>query len=306
MSTEAPSALRADACPDPEQLAAFIDGTLTPVERTQVETHLLSCADCRDVVGASVEVLSTIEPKAAPAPAPVSVPAPVRIPAEVVPMPQGRRSRAGWWVGAAAALAAAAAILFAVRVQQPSSYYVPEMAELVAVRTDTRPTEARLAGGFAYAPPPPITRGAPEARNLELTATAEKVRNAIGDRRGAEADAARGVSSLIADDIDGAIQSLERATEANSATARMFSDLAAAYLQRGRPEDLARALSSAERALAADGALREASFNRALALERLARNAEALQAWRDYVARETDSQWAAEASRHVSRLSAGS
>src|SRR3954465_14012767 len=53
-------AQRAGACPDPEQLAAFIDGGLPPDERTLVEEHLADCPDCRDILGGSVESLDEI------------------------------------------------------------------------------------------------------------------------------------------------------------------------------------------------------------------------------------------------------
>jgi anti-sigma factor RsiW len=301
MSTEAPRALRADACPDPEQLAAFIDGTLAPAERTQVETHLLDCADCRDIVAGSVEVLHELDDKSQPVP--IAVPAASPAPTPVVPMPVPRPQRVKWWVGAAAALAAAAAVVIVVGLRQPSPYYVPEMAQLIAVRADIRAIEPRLTGGFAYALPPPVTRGAPASRNLELTATAERVRGEIGQRVGPDVDAARGVSSLIAGDTDRAVESLELATSSGSPTAQMFSDLAAAYLERGRSDDLQRALSASDRSLRMNAILHEAAFNRALTLERLGRNADALQAWREYASRETNAQWVTEAQRHIERLS---
>jgi tetratricopeptide (TPR) repeat protein len=278
MSTEAPSALRADACPDPEVLAAYIDGRLTPGERTTIERHLAGCPECRDLVAGSVEAIDEM--------ARVAVPRP---------------PRTRLWVGLGAVLAAAAAVVMAVRLNQPSPYYVPEMAQLAAVQSDTRAIEPRLSG-FRYAAPPSITRGPADAHNLELTATAEKVRAEIGDHDGVNAEAARGVTYLVDGDADRAVDSFERATASASAPPRMLSDLAAAYLQRGRPDDAERALAAAERALGADAHLHEAAFNRALALERLGRTTEAVQAWRDCAAHEPDGQWAAEARRHIDRL----
>ncbi len=280
MSTKAPVAL-AGACPDAEQLAAYVDGMLTPAERTAIEQHLSGCAECRDVVGDSAAA-------AAESGATVTTP---------------RRRPRAQWMALTAILATAAAALLVVQLRQPSAYYVPELAALARVETPSRPLEARLSGGFRYAPPPLVTRGAPDARNLELIATADKVRAEIGDRAGADADAARSVTFLIGGDAERAVAGLERATASGSAPARMWSDLAAAYLARGRADDPPRAVAAAERALQADGSLREAAFNRALALERAGRAADALQAWRDYAASERDAQWAAEAQRHVARLS---
>src|SRR5262245_46482553 len=107
MTTEAPRALPADACPDPEQLAAYVDGGLPPDERTVVERHLVECADCRDILTGAVA--------AAPSRTPVVL----------------RPARGKWLVIGGGLLAAAAALVVVVKMQRPSPYYVPEMAELV-------------------------------------------------------------------------------------------------------------------------------------------------------------------------------
>lgn len=281
MSTEAPAALRADACPEPELLAAYIDGQLSPGERTQLERHLAGCAECRDIVSDGVAAVAEL---------PVAVP---------------RRSSRTRWVGVAVALAAAAAIVIAVRLQRPAPFYLPEMDALVRVETSSRALEPRLSGGFRYAPPPIVTRGTSDTHDLELAATAEKVRTAIGDRSGPDADAARGVTFLLTGDAARGVEALERAVTSPSASPKMRSDLAAAYLQRGEPGDPERALAAAQRATEADAGLLEAQYNRALALERAGQSGSALQAWRDYAARERDTAWVAEAERHIARLSGG-
>src|SRR5262245_17961319 len=97
MTTEAPRALTADACPDPEQLAAYVDGGLPPDERTVVESHLSECADCRDIVGGAVA--------ASPAPRPVVL----------------RPARGKWIAVGGGLLAAAAALVMVVKLQQPST-----------------------------------------------------------------------------------------------------------------------------------------------------------------------------------------
>src|SRR5215471_6052156 len=50
----------ADACPGPEQLAAYVDGMLAPADRTDLDRHLAGCADCREVVGDTREALGTL------------------------------------------------------------------------------------------------------------------------------------------------------------------------------------------------------------------------------------------------------
>ena len=90
MTTEAPEALRIDACPDLEQLAAYIEDGLPRVERTLVQRHLLECADCRHVIDDGVAINDEMGRGAVPS-----------LPGRI------------WWMGAGAVLAAAAAIALA-------------------------------------------------------------------------------------------------------------------------------------------------------------------------------------------------
>jgi CHAT domain-containing protein/tetratricopeptide (TPR) repeat protein len=113
-------------------------------------------------------------------------------------------------------------------------------------------------------------------------------------------------------DLDRRARSLERAVTAEANDARAWSDLAATYLLRAErldePQDLARALAAADRAVELDPELREARFNQALALERLFLAAEAEQAWQAYGSLDRGTPWAAEARRRASaqaRPSAG-
>src|SRR3954465_11572259 len=132
MTTEAPQALRADACPEPEQLAAYIDGTLTPDERTQMERHLAECPECRDVVAESVAALD-----------------------ELGGLPARKRPSMRAWAGVGVVLAAAAAIVIAVRLQRPTlPGDVPELARLAQAIGAERVIEPRLTGGFGYGPRP--------------------------------------------------------------------------------------------------------------------------------------------------------
>lgn len=83
--------------------------------------------------------------------------------------------------------------------------------------------------------------------------------------------------------------------------ARIASDLAAAYFVRAQrsdqPVDLLRALDTSDRA----GALIEGHFNRALALEALRLEQEALDGWRDIERRDT-SDWRSEAVQRRTKL----
>src|SRR5213079_535730 len=148
MTTDAPIALPADGCPEPEQLAAFIDGGLPPAERTAVERHLFACEDCRGIVADTV---------ATPA---------------LIPAARPARTLAKW-IAAGGGLVAAAAALVLMLGAPGEHLYVSEMAPLVRVVSAHRAVESRLAG-FPYAPPPVVTRGAADtAANAELAARAD-------------------------------------------------------------------------------------------------------------------------------------
>ena len=272
-----------DACPEPEVLAAYIDGRLDQAERGALERHLAGCGDCRAIVAGSIEALGAMRSPATGA----------------------RRSRASLGAGAVAVLAAAGAIVFAVRAQRASSYYLPEMAELVKTVGPARPLEARLSGGIAYGPVPSPTRGTQSGASLDIVAAAESVRSAAQHRRAdPAADAADGVASVFLGDLTRAVESLSRAAATNDP--RMQNDLSAILLARadatGDRTFAAGALRAADAAIASKHAPVEAYFNRALALERLARSDEALAAWLAYVSLDPASAWASEASTHVLRL----
>src|SRR6478752_412288 len=72
---------RAGACPDPETLAAYVDGMLDPAARAGVEAHAADCRDCREILADTAAFLLDVGqevPAREPDPdrAPVAEPAP--------------------------------------------------------------------------------------------------------------------------------------------------------------------------------------------------------------------------------------
>jgi tetratricopeptide (TPR) repeat protein len=136
----------------------------------------------------------------------------------------------------------------------------------------------------------------PALRGGEVSAEPDAGRAALGDLLGQEGTR----------EPDRAVRKLEKEVAASPHDARAWSDLAAAYLVRAQrtddPRDLLRALEAANRATHEDGHLPEARFNRALALERLFLNPQAMAAWQDYLNLDGKSRWANEARQRQARL----
>lgn len=116
----------------------------------------------------------------------------------------------------------------------------------------------------------------------------------------------RVVADLIAGRVDAAIAELSKAVELEPARAILWSDLAAAHLQRNvaasDPYELVLALSAANHAVHSDPALVAARFNRALALEHLTLRDRAAAEWRLVLLLEQDPHWREEDQQHLRAL----
>src|SRR5581483_2255005 len=170
-----------------------------------------------------------------------------------------------------------------------------ELDALVAAVGTSLPFDARPAGGFR---PPARTRG---VATSSISASPD-VRIAIAriEKRAAAAvdtatQDALGVAYLVNGDVDRAVRVLEDAA-AVDADARVLNDLSAAHLVKAqrapglRIESLVRAFDAAARSLRARDSS-EARFNKALALESLARYVGAPNPWTEYIAGERDAAW---------------
>lgn len=102
------------------------------------------------------------------------------------------------------------------------------------------------------------------------------------------------------------ISSLRTAARLSPRPALPLADAAAAYLVRaeraGTPRDLLAAIEVAAEALEHEPGNHAALYNLALALERFGLVEEAADAWRDYLAADAASKWAAEARRHLKQV----
>jgi tetratricopeptide (TPR) repeat protein len=221
-----------------------------------------------------------------------------------------------WQVVGGAMLAAAAALLFAIALDPAwvrdlrgagaGGAATPELRELVAAVGVNRATEPRLSGGFAWGPPPSVMRSGNAGRSLppDVRIAIARIEKAAAEDPAPANLHALGAAYLVAGDLDAAVDTLRKAADVRPGEARIFSDLAAAYLTRAsrRPADgdVASAIAAAERAVTLDAALPEAWFNLALARANAGENARAQEAWNRAAALEPPSSgWHDEAVRRV-------
>lgn len=277
---------RSGACPHPEQLAAYIDGGLKGEERMSVQRHLADCDACRETVA---EAVHTAPPGGL--------------------LQFLKRHKPGAAGGGVLALAATLLLVAQVRPDwNPFGRPGPYEALVAAVGTN-RTIEGRLTGGFEHGPLRSPTRsGSPaSAADFDLLAARARLEELAADRPTPANTHRLGVAHLVLGDHASAVQALEDAAARHPDEASISSDLAAAYLERGRLarrlEDFDGARAAAERASRLDPDLIEPYFNRALALEALSQEDAARGAWREYLSRDRDSAWRDEALARLERLS---
>jgi tetratricopeptide (TPR) repeat protein len=288
--------LPAGPCPGAETLAAYVDGRLPANERAAVEAHLARCERCFELVtelGLAREEIAELRAE--------TIAAVAQKPAATTAFTLKRRSPI--------VLAAAAAVVLAVSVglmwwRQIERERANPRGRLVAALGESRVIEPRLTGGFRYGPLVAQTRSSAR-ENLSLLAAAGELQKEAEANATATTLQAWGVAQLLIGEYDAAVQTLSRAASLAADNAEIQTDLSAAYLARaanlGRADDWARGLAVAERAIALDSHVREAWYNRALALDAMNLRAQAQAAWRAYLERDADSPWAGEARRALER-----
>ncbi len=272
-------------CPDDETMAAWVEGRLSKAESDVVIEHASVCEECMPMIDAANE---TCHAEAGW----------VR-----------KTSEADWqrWLLAAAAVLAVAltsVIVLRARRHDPTQ-------ELVAVAPHSaRAVEARLTGGFPWAPyrgAMRADRGAVDTEQLKVAGVAANAIERAEHDTSPEALRAAGVALVLIDRPEEAMARLSEEAKRSPSEARVWSDLAAAqYVAAlaGRTSLYPEALASANRALQIDPRMGEALFNRALVLEHLGIRGEARVAWQRYLDIDRSSPWANEAREHLSRLAA--
>jgi tetratricopeptide (TPR) repeat protein len=269
-------------CPSLETIGAFVDGRLMERERETIADHVASCEACYFVFSEAARTQVVAKAKG-----------------NIVPFRPRMTSTV-----AMSGLAAAAMILLAVNVWYPFGANGDEQAleRLVAAVGTARTFDARLTGGFAYAPVRGPVRG---SNDINLS---PDVRIAIAEiEKQYAAKPVAAAAALVSGDTNHAIDILEANSQLHPDDPKILSDLAAAYLARAArtssTDDASRALAAANRALEIDRLMPEALFNRALALEASNLREDARTAWQAYLTIDDRSGWADEARARLRILS---
>ena len=285
----------AHGCLEPEVLAAYVDHSLSLAERARVETHLASCPTCTALLAGVVRAVAQIAPVLPQAVDAVGV------------------SPRAAWQAIARALAAAAAVIAVLALPTLVRPWLERDAGLVGLAGavgEQRSVLGRLTGGFPHAPLDGSSAGGQDDRAAEtdrVLLTAGRIRESLGELTTPSRLHATGMAQLLSHRYDAAAQLLLAASREQPNNAQYLSDVAAVQLERARrglrPDDLPRALAAADRARRLDPSLREAWFNRALAITALSLTDQAKTAWTEYLRRDSTSPWAAEARKRLEELS---
>jgi CHAT domain-containing protein len=186
---------------------------------------------------------------------------------------------------------------------------------LVALNTvyeDQRPVESRISG-LNYAPFS-TTRTIEEDRsNQELQRAELTLLNALHTKPTSGVHHALGRVYLAKKQFDDAIKEFDEALKADPFNAVLYSDLGAAWLEKGKidrsgteagnsVEAFGRSLEKLDRALELNSNLPEALFNRGVVHQYLMLLDDAERDWQEYLKRDPSSGWADDARRYLKTL----
>jgi CHAT domain-containing protein len=187
------------------------------------------------------------------------------------------------------------------------------LAALQSAFRDERPLEARISK-LDYAPY--LTTRGPGAEKIdqdELRRAELTLLDAVKKNPTPAVHHGLGKVYLAKKEFDRAIEQFDEAHKGDPKNAQLYSDLGAAWLEKGKNdregkepdkalEEFARSLENLNKALELDPSLLEALFNRALDYKYMMAGREAEASWREYVERDPNSPWAEEAKRNLKQL----
>lgn len=177
----------------------------------------------------------------------------------------------------------------------------PEHLDLAVALDGCRPVEGRLSMESKYVA---FSPGSKRCLSDRVLAQARRSSD-MGKATSVNWYLSMGWLKLVDGRADEAVLVLEDATRRSPDDPKVWNDLAAAYIaaaSQGDPENLVRAVASAQRAIDLDGSFAAARFNLALALEILYPTDLAVEAWKRFRQFDKDSDWSEEANSRIARL----
>lgn len=309
-------------CPHEAEILTYSEGKLSRNRRVQLESHFVSCDNCRDLL----VLLAQFSEEMLAKPAPISEEAVKKQAARVLAYiendeknrkaltsePAGqeltRKRETGFFVSyrqlATAALVicsiCAAGIYLMTSGQNPAqiaSYHIAKTMQ------SERRSELRISGDFDHSPYI-ATRGEKDGDVLELKQAVIKLKSAESETAPAEARRNLARVYLAFETPDRAAQALkilESLAVAGVNSAEVLNDLGVALFQLGSFE---KSIESFDKALAEKPNYSEALFNKALAEKRAGRNEDARRDFLVFINQSSDPKWIAEAQRNLSLLPA--
>ena len=264
------------ACPDAGILAAFAEGALQPEQRAEVERHVANCPECPAVIGEVIRFLGeNAEENSEP----------------------GTPARRWWFAAAAiAAICIPTAVWRTVSTRDPLN-----RIRRVAAASPERAYEGRL-HGFPHAH---VHLPRADERPFIPIALQAETKRLAKHPQDANVLHARAVAALLSAKPREAVDLLQAAAHLAPNDAAIWNDLAVAEIARASLDDrtaLPSALRAADRAATLSPSSPEAHYNRAIALERLGRDAEAAKAYRQALAQQTSGPWHEEIRDRLQRL----
>jgi tetratricopeptide (TPR) repeat protein len=263
--------------PEPEALAAFLEGNLTDQELKTVIDHLSSCEDCRSQIGGAAEFERENEAAGSGA---AEEPNRFRLPMRWLPH-------------------AAMAVLVVGGMMAVYSRYTDPLRQL---QGPTRGVEARVTDADYASYKSPTRATAQDNTDYGKLGNIGRLEDKVKANPSVKNLHRLARGYLATGDARKAAETLTKALELAPGDPDLLSDLAAARVAQ---MEYQLAVDASVLALEHNPSLAPAAFNHALALERLHKPREAKAAWENYLKLDPSSQWAEEAKGHIKELHEG-
>jgi len=231
--------------------------------------------------------------------------------ATVTPFPPQRRSFVRYLAIAAGLIVMASVGFMVWRASRTPSDLDRGLVALNTAYRQERPVEARLSD-LDYAPLPNQRGATPKVDYVQRDLASSLLLKAATDNPTAASRRALGQYYLVERQFDKAIDQFNAALAFDANDARSHINLGAALLEKGKldsgkpdaksVENFSRSLEHLNKGLELNSSSLEGYFNRALVYQYMMLPREAEAAWRDYLQRDPNSQWAEEAKRNLKSL----